>query len=209
MTLERGDRMIGNRRLNDALVLAARRSPGDKDEWWAAFSPRAPYELTTAFVLGAAELLVTDPDSVLSERPRTDMVELLSNADWTVEHGSYRTAIGSAGGETGVLYHPERPWRPLSFSMLETTSDLAWSVTMSLQTPPALITAMATALASGHALRQPDEIPAHHAHRIRVESADRRERAALARSRSAPARAVPPQPAGPQAQDPPRPRRSP
>ncbi|MFF2657346.1 hypothetical protein ACFVUH_08265 [Kitasatospora sp. NPDC058032] len=211
MTLERSDRVIGNRWLKDALVLAARRSPGDRDEWWAAFSPRAPYELATAFVLGATELLVTDPDSVLSERPRTDVVELLSNADWTVEHGSYRTTIGSPGSETGVLHHPDQPWRPLSFSMLETTSDLAWSVTMSPQAPAALITAMATALADGHALRRPDEIPAHHAHRIRVESADRREKAALVRSRdrSSPSPAIPPQPAGPRAQDPPRPRRSP
>ncbi|MFC9327890.1 hypothetical protein [Kitasatospora sp. NPDC057015] len=207
MTLERGDRTIGNRRLNDALVLAARRSPGDKDQWWAAFSPRTPYELTTAFVLGAAELLIADPDSVLSERPPTDVLELLSDADWTVEHDSCRTAIGSPGGETAVLYHPEQPWRPLSFSMLETTSDLAWNVTMSLQTPPALITAMATALAGGHALRQPDEIPAHHAHRITVEPADRRE-AALTRSTAGPPRTGPQSLASSLSQSPPQQRRS-
>ncbi|MGW2540974.1 hypothetical protein ACWC5I_08880 [Kitasatospora sp. NPDC001574] len=209
MTLERGDRMIGNRWLKDALVLAARRNPGDRAHWWAAFSPQVPYELADAFVLGAVELLAGDPESVLSERPATDVVELLSTADWTVEHGSYRTTIGSPGGETGVLHHPEQPWRPLSFSMLETTRDLAWSVTMSPQTPPALITAMATALADNHALRRPDEIPAQHAQGIQVQSTGRREKAARTRNRSAPSRAVPQQPAGTQAKDPPRPRRSP
>ncbi|MFB7672670.1 hypothetical protein ACFC26_14795 [Kitasatospora purpeofusca] len=210
MTLERGDRMIGTRRLNDALVLAARRSPGDRDQWWAAFSPQTPYELTTAFVLGAAELLATDPDSVMSERPGTAMSELLPNADWTEEHGAHRTTIGSPGGETGVLHHPEQPWRPLILSLVETTRDLAWSVTVAPQAPPALITAMATALANGRALRRPDEIPADHAQRIRVESTQRKGKAARARSRrSAPAPAAPPQSADPRTQDPSRPRRSP
>ncbi|MFB7672673.1 DUF317 domain-containing protein [Kitasatospora purpeofusca] len=198
MMLELGDFAIGNSDRDDNWLLTAHAIPGAPAAWWALFSPQTPYELTTAFVLGAAELLATDPDTVLADRSTDDVVGLFTAAGWHADHGPYRTAITSPGGDTTVAYFPEAPHRSLTFMMNNTSYELLWEITVSPTVPDVLLSATAAALADEAALRRPDEIPAHHARRISVEPAPR-QGAALARTatgalRTGPAAPAPPRP---------------
>ncbi|MCG6497054.1 DUF317 domain-containing protein [Kitasatospora sp. A2-31] len=168
LRLQHGDFLSGNLLLADNWMLTARESPAAEWLWWACFSPQTPHELTYGFVLETARRLGSEPSSVLVRRDVADDAgELLAACGWLErEHPLPGVRMITPTGNTGTAHTYELPERALSFSMNNTSSELAWSVSMSPRTPEVLLQVMATALVDDSAVRRRSEIPAHHRERV-------------------------------------------
>ncbi len=168
LRLQHGDFLSGNLLLADNWMLTARESPSAEWLWWACFSPQTPHELTYGFVLETARRLGSEPDSVLVRRDVADDAgELLANTGWQeIEHPLPGVRMTTPTGNTGAAHTFELPERALSFSMNNTSSELAWSISMSPRTPEVLLRVAATALVEDSAVRSHGEIPAHHRERV-------------------------------------------
>ncbi|MFE2722766.1 DUF317 domain-containing protein [Kitasatospora sp. NPDC059327] len=168
LRLQHGTFLSGNLLLGDNWMLTAREAPDSEWLWWASFSPQTPHELTYGFVLETARRLGTDPGSVLTRRGAADdAADLLAAAGWLErEHPLPGARMTTPTGNTGAAHTFELPERDLSFSMLNTSSELAWSISMSPRTPEVLLRSAATALVEDSAVRHRSEIPAHHAERV-------------------------------------------
>ncbi|MEU3573220.1 DUF317 domain-containing protein [Kitasatospora sp. NPDC036755] len=168
LRLQHGTFLSGNLLLDDNWMLTAREAPGSEWLWWACFSPQTPHELTYGVVLETARRLDTEPSSVLTRRAEADdAADLLTAAGWQErEHPLPGARMITPTGNTGAAHTLELPERALSFNMLDTSSELAWSISMSPRTPEALLRVTATALVEDSAVRRRSEIPAHHAERV-------------------------------------------
>ncbi|MGW2397112.1 hypothetical protein ACWCYY_11220 [Kitasatospora sp. NPDC001664] len=154
----------------DNWMLQARTAPDSEWLWWACFSPQTPHELTYGFVLESAQRLATDPGSVLTRRDvADDASDLLAAVGWHErEHPLPGVRMITPSGNTGAAHTFQLPERGLSFIMNNTSSALAWSISMSPRVPEALLRSAATALVDGQVLRRRSEIPAHHAERVTI-----------------------------------------
>ncbi|MGV9266603.1 DUF317 domain-containing protein [Kitasatospora sp. NPDC003701] len=168
LRVQHGTFLSGNVLLDDNWMLTARETPDSEWLWWACFSPQTPHELTYSFVLETAQRLGTEPGSVLTRRAEADdAADLLAAAGWLErEHPLPGARMTTPTGNTGAAHTFELPERDLSFSMLNTSSALKWSISMSPRTPEVLLRFAATALVEDSAVRRRSEIPAHHAERV-------------------------------------------
>nr|BEK67523.1 hypothetical protein KPHV_47500 [Kitasatospora purpeofusca] len=168
LRLQHGTFLSGNLQLDDNWMLTARESPHSEWLWWACFDPQTPHELTYGIVLETVQRLSTDPGSVLTRRAvADDAADLLAAAGWQErEHPLPGARMVTPTGNTGAAHTFELPERDLSFSMLNTSSALKWSISMSPGTPEALLRLAATTLVEDSAVRRRSEIPTHHAERV-------------------------------------------
>ncbi|MEU4113283.1 DUF317 domain-containing protein [Kitasatospora sp. NPDC028055] len=168
LRLQHGNFLSGNLPLDDNWMLTARKTPESEWLWWACFSPQTPHELTYGVVLETARRLGSDPGSVLTRRAvADDAADLLAAAGWLeTEHPLPGVRMITPTGNTGAAHTFQLPERALSFSMSNTSSELAWSISMSPRTPEVLLRVAATALVEDSAVRLRSEIPAHHAERV-------------------------------------------